>query len=117
MWVESTLEVGDEAVGLRIERLDADVHERTAATLAWVTVEATSGRGPAAWEACVRDLLRDHVAFTLPAGRPDDPGSDWWSEAVSKALVAFIRENALAPRISWHIDELCRVARRPRAES
>jgi len=40
MWVESQVHVGNDSIGLRIERLDADACERTAAVLAWLTLEA-----------------------------------------------------------------------------
>ena len=44
MWFESVFQVGDEPVGLSVQRLDDDERDRTAATLRVRCAEATGCR-------------------------------------------------------------------------
>ena len=75
MWVESQFHVGRCAIGVRVHRLDADECERTAALLAWLTLEASApARNPAfgPWHEFVSGLLSQHVAFVVPDERLDE---------------------------------------------
>jgi hypothetical protein len=109
MWVETVLQVGDEQVGVSIERLEHDEQERTAVALAWLTLEACRAgiaNQSVAWHDLVGDLLRDHVAFTVPETRIENLGPAWWNEAMGRALVQFVRQNDLGPRINRHLAAL-----------
>ncbi len=109
MWVDTVLQVGDEQVGLSIERLDQDDQERTAVALAWLTLEACRAgiaNESVAWHDLVGDLLRDHVAFTVPETRLESLDPAWWNEAMGRALVQFVRQNDLGPRINRHLATL-----------
>jgi len=105
MWVESLEHVGDQAVGLCVQRLDEDERERTAALLAWVTLDAIRGGGDEsmAWTECVNEILRQHVALSVPDERLERPESPWWNELISRALQEFVRQNDLAPAIGRHL--------------
>lgn len=105
MWVESQLHVGEDSIGVSVQRLDPDECERTAATLAWLTLETMrSGSDLASgpWQAFVNGLLSQHVAFVVPEGLAD-ADSAWWTEAVGRALSQFVRENDLAATINRHL--------------
>lgn len=109
MWVESSLQIGDRDIQLRVERLEDDVRDRTAAVLAWLTLEtvraADGSAGVAAWHECVAELLRQHVSFVVPgATDSEDLGSAWWNEAVGRAFLQFVRDNELAPAINRHLE-------------
>ena len=109
MWVESQVHVGRCAIGVRVHRLDADECERTAAMLAWLTLDAMRagtepGSGP--WREFVNGLLRQHVAFVVPDDRLADATPEWWSEVVGRALTQFVRDNDLAGRINRHLQML-----------
>jgi hypothetical protein len=110
MWVESSMQIGDQDVQLCIERLEDDVRDRTAAVLAWLTLEtvrADDGVGAAAWHECAAELLRQHVSFVVPsAAEPNDLGPAWWNEAVGRAFCQFVRHNEMAPAINRHLEML-----------
>lgn len=109
MWVEAQFHVGNDSVSLKIERLEADACERTAAVLAWLTLEATRSGAESEcrpWREFVNDLLGQHVAFTVPDERLADPDTNWWSEVVGRALTQFVRENDLAVCINRHLQML-----------
>ena len=66
MWVESQFHIGNDSIGVCVHRLDPDECERTAAMLAWLTLEAMrsgaeSESGP--WHEFVNGVLGQHVAF------------------------------------------------------
>jgi hypothetical protein len=106
MWVESVVHVGDQSVSLAVERLDAQERERTAAILAWLTLDAIrsiGGNGITAWHEFVSDVLREHVTFAVADKCLQDLGSTWWSEVVSRALLQFVHQNDLAPSINRHL--------------
>ncbi len=116
MWVESFVAVGDQSVALSVERLDAESRNRTAATLAWLTLDAMGHGGSSdAWDQFVSDLLHKHVAFSVRPDRLEQLGLEWWHEAVGRALQQFVRSNELAASINHHLEaiQLARNARRP----
>jgi hypothetical protein len=121
MWVESSMQIGDQDIQLCIERLEDDARDRTAAVLAWLTLEAVranGGVGAAAWHECVAELLRQHVSFVVPgASEPNDLGPAWWSEAVGRAFVQFVRDNEMAPAINRHLEVLTGLGAPERPES
>lgn len=109
MWIESQFHVGTDSIGVRVHRLDADECERTAAMLAWLTLEARhSGAelesGP--WHKFVTGLLGQHVAFVVPDERLAEATPEWWSEVVGRALTQFVRDNDLAGSINRHLQML-----------
>src|SRR5262245_59491003 len=107
MWVESFMQIGDHAVRLSVEQLQEDVRDRTAAVLAWLTLETLredNASGEVAWHECVADLVRQHVSFVVTgASCSEDLGSEWWNEAVGLAFLQFVRDNELAPVVHQHI--------------
>lgn len=115
------MQIGDLDVQLCIERLQDDVRDRTAAVLAWLTLEAVRAQGDvgaAAWHECVAELLRQHVSFVVPgASAPNDLGSVWWNEAVGRAFVQFVRDNEMAPAINRHLEMLTGLGASERPES
>jgi hypothetical protein len=120
MWVESSVQVGDQSVGLCILRLDDVKRERTAAVFAWLTLDAirsSTDDESTAWHEFVNDVLREHVTFSVPDERLEHLGRTWWSEAVSRALLEFVRQNELAPSINRHLQTLHASGRSDRAES
>jgi hypothetical protein len=118
MWVASSVQVGDQAVGLNVERLDKEEREHAAATLALLTLEAmTSGEeAQAVWHEQVEKILRQHVTFEIE-GEPGRLNAMWWFEALGYALIQFVRQNDLAPSINRHIDVMQRVDRGSPRES
>ena len=70
------MQIGDQDVQLCVERLEDEVRGRTAAVLAWLTLETVREDGAAgavAWHECVAELLRQHVSFVVPsAPDPED---------------------------------------------
>jgi len=110
MWIESSVTVGDRPVGLNIERLDDDGREKTAAVLAWLTLEVLTGATPHAmsmWHDYAAEILRQHVSFVIAdQADPEHLGSAWWSEAVGYALVEFVRHNELARSITRHLETM-----------
>jgi hypothetical protein len=110
MGVESSLQVGDQDVQLCVERLEDNVRDRTAAVLAWLTLETVSENGTTgavAWHECVAELLRQYVNFVVPAApSPEALGPAWWDEAVGRAFLQFVRYNELAPAINRHLQEM-----------
>jgi len=120
MWVQSTVDVGNERVRLSIERLDDEARERTAATLAWLTLEAFTIDDPeehTSWHEFASEVLRRHVTFAVPDTRVRQITVPWWNEALARALTCFIRENNLATSINRHIETLLRVSQPGRRES
>jgi hypothetical protein len=121
MWIESTVRVCDRPVGLRIERLDDQGREQTAAALAWLTMEAFSSlRADAmsAWNTYTAELLRDHVWFVIGDDQhPEQLESKWWDQAFARAFIEFVRHNDLAASVKRHLDFLRGMAQRPAAES
>jgi hypothetical protein len=106
MWVESRVHVGNDSIRVQVQHLDNDERERTAATLAWLTLEAMrsgadSECGP--WHELVNGLLGQHVAFEVPDDRLAEATTEWWSEVVGRALTQFVRENDLAASINRHV--------------
>jgi len=109
MWVESQFHVGRCAIGVRVHRLDADECERTAAMLAWLTLEAMradADSGSSPWHEFVNGLLCQHVAFVVPDERLAEATPEWWSEVVGRALTQFVRDNDLAGSINRHLQML-----------
>jgi len=111
------MQVGDHQLGLSVERLDHDQRERTAAVLAWLTLDAITmvngDAGSTAWHEFVNDVLQYHVTFSMPDTQPTAVGAAWWSEAVSRALTQFIRENDLGARINRHMEAFAHMGRPP----
>lgn len=97
--------VGDHAIGLSVQRLDDDERERTAAVLAWLTLDVIrSGISDStAWNEGVNEILRRHVTLSVPDERLKRPDSPWWNELISRALREFVRQNDLAPSINRHL--------------
>jgi|SoiMetStandDraft_2_1073263.scaffolds.fasta_scaffold566201_1 hypothetical protein len=79
MWVESQVHVGNDSIGLRIERLDADACERTAAVFAWLTLEAMRSGAEAVWPVASTGICRCCRARLPPVGssRSDMARIDW----------------------------------------
>jgi len=120
MWVESVEQVGDELVGLCVERLNDDARERTAATIAWVTLEAVrcgAADTSAPWQELMHDVMRRHVSFSVSDERAANLDAEWWSQAIDRALRQFLRQNELASRVNRHIDTMLRVCRSNHQES
>jgi hypothetical protein len=121
MWVDSTVRVGDRAIGLHVERLDDHDREQTAAALAWLTLEACSSvRADAmsAWNNQAAEILRAHVWFVIGDDQhPEQLESAWWEQAFGRAFVEFVRQNELAASINRHLDTLRAMRQRPPAES
>ncbi len=120
MWVESVVHVGDQPVSLSVERLDAQERERTAAILAWLTLDAIrsgGGNGATAWHDFVSDVLREHVTFAVADECLEDLGSTWWNEVVSRALLQFVHQNELAPSVNRHLQIMKELGGSDRPES
>jgi len=114
MWVESVEQVGDELVGLSVERLDDDARERTAATIAWVTLETVRGGAidtSTPWQELMHDVMRQHVSFAVPDERAANLDAERWSEAIDCALRQFMRQNELASSVNRHIDAMLQTHR------
>jgi hypothetical protein len=81
MWVEAIEQIGAEAVGLSVERLDDDARERTAMTIAWLTVQALKTptvEELAAWHAMMEAVVRQHVLFSVSDDRIANPNPASW---------------------------------------
>src|SRR5262245_54517261 len=119
MWVESAVLVSEHPVGLNVERLDGERHERAAALLAWFTLASLSNDGPdamSAWHDYIAEIVREHVSFVIAEPYPEELDSSWWTEALGCAFIEFIRHNELAPSINRHLETLRRAGQR-RVES
>ena len=119
MWIESSVQVGDRPVVLCVECLDDEERERTAAQLAWLTIEAFgcgAEGATVAWHEFVAGILRQHVTFSIPEEQLAGLGHEWWNEAMGRALLQFVRQNGLALSVNRHIDTL-RLAVAGRTES
>lgn len=120
MWVEAIEQIGAEAVGLSVERLDDDARERTAMTIAWLTVQALKSptvEELAAWQAMMEAVVRQHVLFSVSDDRIANPNPAWWREAIGRAIVRFVRMNELGPTINRHMKALTDVNRLDQPES
>lgn len=116
MWIELTLMIGKQRVGLSVERLGDEALERAAATLAWMTLEsedAVDDRDRTIRQA-LYGKLSDHIAFHVPEDRMASLGAKWWGQALERALVEFVRANDLGPRVRHHW-QLIRQLQHPRA--
>ena len=112
MWVASIVHVGEHEIQLCVEQLHDSDLERTAAVMAWLSLETLRRGTPvevSAWNDMVADTVGHHVTFTVAEDMvPSELGGPWWQEAVSKAFIQFIRHNELAPRINRHLESLRR---------
>ena len=110
MWVESIVHVGDHQIQLCVEQLQAPELERTAAVMAWLSLETLLRGTPtelAAWYDMVAETVGHHVTFVMAEDLvPSELGGRWWDEAVATAFIQFIRDNELAPRINRHLETL-----------
>lgn len=108
MWVQASLQVGNQWVDLSVECLTDDERERTAALLAWSTLEAwrNIGGGTVAWQQLINELLSRHVQFTIAGAEPEQLGPAWWTEALGCALSQFVRQNDLARHVNRHLEAI-----------
>lgn len=93
---------------LSVERLDDARRDRTAAILAWLTLEQlVSAQGSAAWHDFVAETLRQHVMLWIPDLQDrDELGPEWWNEVMGLAFLQFVRDNELSPSINQHLERL-----------
>jgi hypothetical protein len=119
MWVESSILVGNQPVGLSVHLLEPDECEQAAAAIAWVAVHALDGTpatDPAMWQTFIERVISQHVAFTVPEETMEDLGPAWWSEATTRAMRELVRINQLESAVNRHVQILESAARsRPRA--
>src|SRR5262245_58957728 len=107
MRVQFSIEVGGEPVGLSLHLLDADESERTAAAIAWFTLQAISGEPPQeSWRQFVQEVILEHVEFTISEEKLAALGQAWWSEAAGRAAAEFIQLNELGPSLRRHLRSL-----------
>ena len=119
MWVESSILVGNQPVGLSVHLLEADECEQAAAAIAWFSVHAWDGTpatDPAAWQTFIERAVSPHVAFSVPEEKMEGLGPAWWSEATARAMRELVRANRLESAVNRHVQILESAARsRPRA--
>lgn len=108
MWIGSSIQVGECPVRLSVEKLDERACDRTAAVLAWLTLEQLmSEQAALAWNGFVADVVRDHVLLWIPGEQDcDQLGPEWWNEAMGLAFLQFVRDNELSPRVNRHLETL-----------
>ena len=114
MWVESSILVGNQPVGLSVHLLESDECEQAAAAIAWFAVHVLDGAratDPATWQTFIESVISPHVAFTVPEEKVEDLGPAWWSEATARAMTEFMRANRLASAVNRHRHILERAAR------
>jgi len=95
-WVQSSIDVQGERVGLSLHRLDPDECERAAAAIAWFTLQAGMD-DPEAWKDFLESVIFGHIDFTIAKDRLETLGQAWWDEATSRAAGEFVRVNDLGP--------------------
>jgi hypothetical protein len=114
MWVDAVVQIGAEAIALSVERLDDDARERTAISIAWLTVQALKSptvEELAAWHAMMEAIVRQHVLFSVSDDRIENPNPAWWREAIGRAIVRFVKMNDLGPTINRHLQALAEIDR------
>src|ERR1700760_3937287 len=95
MWIDISIVVGNQPIGLSVRRLDADACDRAAASLAWFSYLAMTGdtsTEPATWQTFMQEVIFEHVKFTVP-GETDELTATWWDEASRQAVVALVETN------------------------
>src|SRR5262245_51586066 len=95
MWIESSIDIRGQSVGLSLHLLERDERERTAATIAWFVHLIESGREDEAGERFVESIIGGNVEFTIPEDQLDGLSESWWTEATGRAAVEFVRVNEL----------------------
>src|SRR5262245_60298855 len=118
MWTDVTLRIDDQSAQLSVECLEHDARERSAATLAWMLVQSTS---PERQHPEIRDALHrhlsEHITWQVPDERLSSLGPTWWGKALQQALIQFVRMNALAPAIQYHIHRMRLISWQDNSES
>jgi hypothetical protein len=120
MWVESVEQVGDEPIGLRAERLDDDARERTAVTIACLTLDALRGTTVddlLPWHHFMEGVVRQHVSFSISEDRLEHADAGWWRAVIGRAIVRFMHENEPAPTVNRHLEALTQTEHTNRHES
>jgi hypothetical protein len=109
MWVESSILVGNQPVGLSMQLLEPDECERAAAAIAWFAPQSLSDAAAAdavTWRTFIETVIFQHVEFTVPEEKVEAFGLAWWNEATGRAMAEFVRTNHLEPAVNRYIDAI-----------
>jgi hypothetical protein len=112
MWIDTSIVVGDQPVGLSVQRLDPDTRDRAAAILAWfshLAMTSDTRTDPEAWQSFMQTVVFEHVKFTVPDKTDeqlDELSAAWWDDAGRQAIMAFIQANGLSPALKLHLQTI-----------
>lgn len=98
-WVEFSILVGHEPVGLSVQRLAPAECERAAAEIAWFTHQRVNAADilETTWQTFIEGVICQHVTFTIAEDMLDKLGQEWWNELLGRALSELVRVNELTP--------------------
>jgi hypothetical protein len=105
MWIDTSIMVGDQPVGLAVQRLESSERDRAAASLAWfshLAITGDSSTESAEWQTFMQSVIFEHVRFAVQ-GNTDELTASWWDEACRQAIVAFVEANELSPALKRHL--------------
>jgi len=116
MWVQVSITVGEETVGLEVKRLEPDDRARAAASIAWLTymaLESGADADAAVWPWPLRSMVGAEC-YRIQGCDGRQLSDAWWNEAGRRAAAEFVLVNELAGTLRRFHEGLSRSGVSPR---